>query len=162
MTRRQSLRDISGAVSGSAAIIASISSSVILRMRSRSARGLDLGISLRERLTVGTTFSPLRRSRGNNPAAVAAPRVHNDECFRSDFPCGDDSALAIVEPPVLFFDHRSSENAASIIKVESTLRVIAGTLRLAPLKQRRIAHPTGFTYRRTTIIFRLPSTRFWL
>ena len=87
MIRRQSRRDMSGAVSASAAIIASISSSVVLRMRARSARGLDLTISLRERLTVGIAFSPLRRTRGNDPAPVAAPRVHHDESFRADFAC---------------------------------------------------------------------------
>jgi hypothetical protein len=62
--------------------------------------------------------------------------------LRPDFLRGDDSALAIITPPVFFFDHGPGENPASIVEVEPTFSAIAGILRLVSLKQQPAIHST--------------------
>src|SRR5438876_7580217 len=95
ITRRQSLlRDMSDAVSRSDAIMTSMSLSVKVRMRFKSARGFDFKISFRERLTIGIALSPLCGAGRDDSPAVGAPCVYDHEHVLTYFTGRDHPRLA--------------------------------------------------------------------
>jgi hypothetical protein len=143
-------------VSGSEAIIESISSSLAARIRRKSARGLDLLISFRERLTVCIARSPFCYTSRYYSSSIAAPRIHDNEKIIQDSSSRYEQRLAVVAAGIRFLEARLFEDKRGVVESKSAFNAVMSAFKLIPLEKQMRWHYTGFTYTGT-----IPASTFF-